>query len=279
MATYLTKLACELPDQASRSLSLWTCSELARTLVREGIVESISSQTVQRLLQACGLKPWRVHHWLSAKVPRDDLFRQQVQTVCDLYTREVNETERILSFDELTSIQPRTRSAATKPPLPTGKPALLEHEYQRKGAWNLFAAFDVHTGQVIGQLHRRKRQKETIALLEAIDQQTPRVVGTIHVICDNVSIHKGKLVRHWLDSHPRFVMHHTPVHCSWMNQVEQWFSILRRKRLRAPNFSDLQQLAEKIKLFINEWNAIAHPFKWTERSFRQILEKIDRATV
>ena len=94
-------------------------------------------------------------------------------------------------------------------------------------------------------------------------------------MCDNVSIHKGKLAQQWLARHPRFKMHHTPVHCSWMNQVEQWFSILRRKRLVAPNFADLDDLAAKITLFTIEWNEVAHPFKWTAASFSKILDKID----
>lgn len=275
MLTYLTKLACELPQQAGRSLTLWTCAELARTLARDGIVETISSQTVQRRLQSSRLKPWRVHHWLSPKVPRDEAFREIVLDLCDLYTRKPSKRERIVSLDELTSIQPRTRSAATKPARPGLIPVRLEHEYERKGAWNLFAAFDIQSGEVIGQLHRRKRQKETIALLEAIDEDTPKTVKTIHVICDNISIHKGKLARAWLKRHPRFATHHTPVHCSWMNQVEQWFSILRRKRIHAPNFADLDDLAAKIYQFIAEWNDIAHPFKWSARSFDKILAKVN----
>ena len=275
MATYLIKLACELPDEADRSLSLWTCLELARTLIRDGIVDTISPQTVQRILCLSKLKPWRVHHWLSPKVPRDEAFRNLVLNVSDLYTREPRPEERILSLDELTSIQPRTRSAATKPAQPGLRPALVEHEYKRKGAKNLFAAFDVQTGEVIAQLHRRKRQKEMIALLEAIDADTPDGVETIHLICDNVSIHKGKLAQQWLKRHPRFKMHHTPVHCSWMNQVEQWFSILRRKRLVAPNFADLDEVAAKIEQFVTEWNQIAHPFKWSESSFSKTLAKID----
>lgn len=275
MASYLTKLACELPDAVDRSLSLWTCAELARTLVRDGIVETISPQTVQRVLQASRLKPWRVHYWLSPKVPRDEAFRELVLNLCDLYTRSPVDDERIVSLDEMTSIQPRTRSSATKPARPGLRPCLLEHEYERKGAWTLFAAFDIQTGEVIAQLHRRKRQLETIALLEAIDKATPRAVKTIHLICDNISIHKGKLARQWLERHPRFTMHHTPVHCSWMNQVEQWFSILRRKRLVAPNFADLADLAAKIEKFINEWNEVAHPFNWTAASFSKILSKIE----
>jgi len=277
VAAYLTKLACELPDTVDRSLSLWTCAELARTLVRNGIVDRISPQTVQRLLESSRLKPWRVHHWLSSKVPRDEAFRDLVLDLCDLYTRVPNREERIVSLDELTSIQPRTRSSATKPALPGLKPVLLEHEYERKGAWNLFAAFDIQTGEVIAQLHRRKRQVETIALFVAIDKATPRTVKTIHLNCDNISIHKGKLARQWLERHPRFTMHHTPVHCSWMNQVEQWFSILRRKRLAAPNFADLDDLAAKIEQFVLEWNEIAHPFKWTASSFSKVLDKLEVA--
>lgn len=275
MAAYLTKLACELPDTVGRSLSLWTCTEVACTLVRDGIVDRISPQTVQRVLQASRLKPWRVHYWLSPKVPRNEAFRELVLNLCDLYTRAPVGEERIVSLDEMTSIQPRTRSAATKPARPGLKPCLLEHEYERKGAWTLFAAFDIQTGEVIGQLHRRKRQVETIALFEAIDKATPRAVKTIHLICDNISIHKGKVARQWLERHPRFTMHHTPVHCSWMNQVEQWFSILRRKRLVAPNFADLNDLAVKIQQFVAEWNEVAHPFKWTVASFSKILSKIE----
>lgn len=275
VAAYLTKLAWELPDTVDRSLSLWTCAELARTLVGDGIVDTISPQTVQRVLQASQLKPWRVHYWLSSKVPRDEAFRQLVLNLCDLYTRAPVAEERIVSLDEMTSIQPRTRSAATKPALPGLKPCLLEHEYERKGAWTLFAAFDIQSGEVIAQLHRRKRQLETIALFEAIDEATPSTVKTIHLIGDNISIHKGKLAQQWLERHPRFTLHHTPVHCSWMNQVEQWFSILRRKRLVAPNFKDLSDLAAKIKQFVAEWNEVAHPFNWTAASFSKILSKIE----
>jgi hypothetical protein len=83
-------------------------------------------------------------------------------------------------------------------------------------------------------------------LLEAVDRTTPASVTVIHVLCDNLSIHNGKLARAWLAVHPRFRMHFTPVHCSWMNQVEQWFSILQRKRLRVPNFADLADLEDKL---------------------------------
>jgi len=275
VVTHLIKLACELPDDARRSLSLWTCSELARTLQRDGVVDSISPQSVQRILESQKLKPWRVHYWLNAKAPRDEAFRATVLNLCDLYTRPLLPHERVLSLDEMTSLQPRTRTLATLPAQPGLVPVHLEHEYERKGAVNLFASFDTRSGEVIGLCRPRKRQVEFLELLEEIDRRTPTSVTIIHLVCDNVSVHHGKLVRAWLERHPRFRMHFTPVHCSWMNQVEQWFSILRRKRLAAPNFADIAALEKAVLSFIAEWNERTHPFKWTKKSFEKVLAKVD----
>jgi transposase len=274
---HLIKLACELPDAAGRSLSLWTCAELARALIRAGVVSSISPQSVQRILYSKKLKPWRVHYWLSPKAPRDEAFRATVLNLCDLYTRPLHPHERVLCLDEITSLQPRTRSRATRPAQPDLRPVQLEHEYTRKGATNLLAAFDTRSGEVTGICRPRKRQVEFIELLEEIDRTTSAAITHIHLICDNVSTHHGKLVRAWLERHPRFRMHFTPVHCSWMNQVEQWFSILRRKRLAAPNFTDLAELQSEILHFIKEWNESAHPFTWTPKSFEKILAKVNDA--
>ena len=272
---YLVKLACELPDAVDRSLSLWTCAELARTAQRDKVVDSISPQSVQRILHSHKLKPWRVHHWLSAKVNRDEAFRATVLNLLDLYTRTLAPNERVLCLDEKTSLQPRPRTSATRPARRGNVPVRLEHEYRRAGALNLFAAFDTRSGEVIGICRRRKRQIELIELLEKIDRETPKSIEHIHLVCDNVSTHHGKLARTWLAQHPRFHMHFTPVHCSWMNQVEQWFSILQRKRFAAPNFADLNVLEQKIDAFISEWNEIKHPFKWNESSFDKVLAKID----
>jgi hypothetical protein len=277
VATHLVKLACELPDTYGRSLSLWTCAELARALMEVKIVESISPQSVQRILESHRLKPWRVHFWLSPKTPRDEAFRQRVLEIVDLYTRPLEPYERVLSLDEKTSLQPRTRSAPTRPPQPGLVPANLEHEYTRKGALQLFAAFDTRSGEVTGILRRRKRQVEFIELLEEIDRTTPAHITLIHLLCDNLSVHHGKQVKAWLAKHSRFRMHFTPVHCSWMNQVEQWFSILQRKRLVAPNFQNLADLEAKVLAFIAEWNLAAHPFAWKPKSFAKVLAKVDAA--
>jgi len=276
VALHLVRRACELPEQAGRSLSQWDCAELARQLVRDEVVAAISPQTVQRILAANRLKPWRSHVWLHPRTPRDATFAVQVRAVADLLTRLLADDEVVLSLDEMTSLQPRPRRVPTRPAQP-GRPLQVEHEYQRAGATHLFAAFDARSGQVYGVTTRRKRQIEYLTLLEHLDQTIPASVTTIHLLADNVSVHHGKLVQQWLAAHPRFLAHFTPVHCSWMNPVEQWFGILRRKRLRSPNFADLTALQRAILQFITEWNEIAHPFRWTAASFEKILAKVDAA--
>ncbi len=238
------------------------------------VVAAISPQTVQRMLAARRLKPWRSHVWLHPRTPRDAAFAEHVRAVADVLTRPLAEHEAILSLDEMTSLQPRPRRAPTRPAQP-GRPVQVEHEYARAGATHLFAAFDTRTGRVYGLTVRRKRQVEYLTLLEHLDRAIPASVTAIHLLADNVSVHHGTLVRQWLADHPRFVAHFTPVHCSWMNPVEQWFGILRRKRLRSPNFADLAALQRAILQFIAEWNEIAHPFRWTTHSFEKILTKIE----
>ena len=272
------RLACELPEQAGRSLSQWDCAELARQLALDDVVAAISPQTVQRILAANRLKPWRSHVWLHPRTPRDATFAAHVRAVGDLLTRLLADNEVVLSLDEMTPLQPRPRRVATRPAQP-GRPVQAEHEYKRAGATHPFAAFDTRSGRVYGVTTRRKRQVEYLALLDHLDQTIAASVTTIHLLADNVSVHHGMLVQQWLAAHPRFVAHFTPVHCSWMNPVEQWFGILRRKRLRSPNFADLTALQRAIHRFIAEWNEIAHPFRWTASSFDTILAKIDASLV
>ncbi|HYF24961.1 MAG TPA: IS630 family transposase [Baekduia sp.] len=276
MELHLVDRACTLPEQAGRSLSQWDCAELARQLVRDAVVATISPRTVQRMLAARRLKPWRHHLWLHPRTPRDAAFAAQVRAVADLLTRPLGAHEMVLSLDEMTSLQPRPRRVATRPARP-GRPVQVEHEYGRAGATHLFAAFDTRAGRVYGLPARRKRQVEYLALLEHLDRALPASVTAIHLLADNVSVHHGKLVRRWLADHPRFVPRFTPVHCSWMNPVEQWFGILRRKRLRSPNFPDLAALQRAILRFIDDWNERAHPFRWTASSFEKILATVDAA--
>jgi transposase len=270
VAVHLVKLACERPDRLGRSLCQWDCVELARQLEREGLVESISPETVRRILEHHKLKPWRHHLWLSPPTPRDTEFYARVAEVVDLYTRSLRTDEIVLCMDEKTSLQPRPRLHTTLPAMP-GLPNRVEHEYRRAGAVNLLAAFDTRTGLVYGRCYGRKRQQEVIAFLEYLHAEIPATIRTIHLVCDNARAHHGAQVREWLASHPRVVLHFIPVHCSWLNQVEQWFSILQRKRLRIVDFASTAHLQAKLLQFIAEWNTGAHPFKWTTRSVAKVM--------
>lgn len=275
-ALHAVKIACERPDAIGRSLSLWDCQEIARQLVIDRVVESISGETVRRMMDSHRLKPWRKRMWLSSTVPRDARFAEQVGRIADLYARPLGPHERVLCADEQTSLQPRPRKAPTRP-CRTGRPTQVEHEYGRCGALNLLGAFDTRSGHVWSVIAPRKRQIEFLDLLETIDADLPERVTAVYVILDNVSTHKGKLVQAWLRKHPRFLLVHPPVHCSWMNQIEQWFSIVSRKRLKISDFANKEQLKERLQAFIREWNERSHSFAWKEKSFEKILAKCERA--
>jgi len=247
---------------------------VARQLVHDGVVESISPQTVQRILAHHKLKPWRHHLWLSPTVPRDAAFAAHVHEIVTLYTRPLGVWEMVLCVDEKTSVQPRTRKAPTLAAQP-GRPVRVEHEYVRKGALNLFAGFDTRTGKVYATTAERKRQVEFIIFLEHVDREIAPSITTMHVVLDNVRMHKGKQVQAWLAKHPRFLFHFPPVHCSWMNQVEQWFSILQRKRLRIADFTDKKHLSQRLMAFVAEWNEHAHPFQWSTKSVAKVMAKCD----
>lgn len=271
VALHLVRLACERPDNLGRSLSQWNCPDLARQLITEGIVQNISAATVQRILFSHKLKPWRHHMWLYPKEQRDAEFYQKISEIIDLYTRPLAENEIVLCLDEKTSLQPRPRPHQTKPALMGNIPNLCEHEYKRDGALNLFAAFDTRAGKVYGRCYERKRQDELIRFLEYIESEIPLAITIIHVVCDNLSTHYGKKVKKWLSKHPRFKIHFTPKHCSWMNQIEQWFSILQRKRFRIADFESKKQMGDKIYQFISEWNEQVHSFNWTKKSVTKIM--------
>jgi transposase len=203
--------------------------------------------------------------------PRDAACDATVGALIARYTRQLREDEMVLSVDEKTSLQPRPRRVSTRPAQPQNLPNRHEHEYQRAGALNLFAAFDTRSGWVYGQWYARKRQQECIAFLEYLDQEIAGHIRTIHLVCDNVSTQHGKEVTRWLAHHPRFVVHFTPVPCSWMNHVEQRFSILQRKRLRMADFTSKDHWRAKLEQFIGEWNQQAHALNWSTKSVAKVM--------
>jgi transposase len=244
--------------------------------MREAITPAISAESVRRMLASHRIKPWRKRMWLSPKVPRDAVFAHKVGRIADLYTRPLLAHERVICADAHTSIQPRPRLQPTRPAR-AGQPTQVEHEYKRCGALNLLAALDTRTGKVWGEVAERKRQVEFLALLEQVEADLPDSVTKVYLIVDNVRMHTGKQVLAWLVEHPRFELVHPPVHCSWMNRIEQRFSILVRKRLKIADFASKAHLKERLEAFIREWNERAHPFCWTARSFDKILAKCEQS--
>ncbi|MGH8069657.1 MAG: IS630 family transposase [Candidatus Entotheonellia bacterium] len=270
VAVHLVKLACERPATLGRSLSPWDCRELARPLERDGMVAHMSSETVRRLLVHHQLTPWRHHRWLSPHTPRDAECSARVSDVVSLYTRRLRTHEMVLCVDEKTSVPPRPRVHAIRPALP-GRPNQVEHEYRRDGALNLLARFDTRTGRVDGPCDARQRPRECIAFLESLHAAMPVKITTIHLSCDNARSHHGTQVHEWLQSPPRFVLHFTPVHGSWRNQMEPWVSILQRKRLRIVDFASQADLQAKLMQFIAAWHEVAHPFNWTTKSVANVM--------
>jgi len=241
---------------------------MARELVTSGLVERISRDTVRRVLRSASLRPWRWAEWLSPRVPRDEDFRTRVATIAELYTRPLAADEVVLCLDEKTSLQPRRRCAPTSPARPH-VPVRFEHEYERAGALNLFAAFDTRTGRVLGMTSPRKCASDFVRFLDELDATFPTPLR-VHLVLDNLRVHKGRLAQAWFLAHPRFSTYFPPVHCSWLNQVEQWFGILQRKLTRLANYPSVSALAASLQAFITRWNATAHPFRWSPASLAHI---------
>jgi hypothetical protein len=265
------RLACECPDRLGRRLSPWDGAALARQLIAEGMVTAIAGATGRRLLAAHQRKPWRHHVWLSPKPPRDAAFSATVSALSDLDTRPRHRDALVLAVDEKTSRQPRPRHTPTRPAQPQPLPNRYEHESRRAEALNLCAACDPRSGQGYGHCDARKRQRECIDFLDALDREIDKQISTIHLGCDHGSTHHGTEVRPWLAQPPRVVMPLTPVHGSWMKHVEQWFSILQRKRLRIADIESKDHRRAQVDQFLKEWNQHAHPCNWSTISVAKIM--------
>ena len=180
----------------------------------------------------------------------------------------------VLSVDEKTQIQALDR---TQPMLPL-RPGQIErrtHDYKRNGTTNLYAAFNILNGNVIGRTTKRHRAKEFLDFLRQVNKATPPDID-LHVILDNSSTHKTAEVNQWLDAHPRFTFHFTPTSASWLNAVESWFGQLERRSIHRGVFTSVKDLREEIHRFIKQHNArSAKPFTWA-KSASVILGKVDK---
>jgi hypothetical protein len=150
-----------------------------------------------------------------------------------------------------------------------------EHAYTRTGALHLFAGFDTRTGKGYATTAARKRQVACLAFVEPGEREMVPTITTRHVILDHLRMPKGTQVQAWLAKHPRFVFHFPPVQCSWMQQVEQWCSIVPRKRLQSADFADQQPRAERLLACVAAWNEQAHPLRWSTKSVAKVMAQCE----
>lgn len=274
-------LACELPVTSGIPLSRWSTADIARKVRAKGIVATISDKTVWRWLHEDAIRPWQHRAWLF---PRDPEFLPKASRILDLYERvwngiQLKLDEFVLSADEKTSIQARHRLHNTLP-ANHGSPMRVEHEYERCGSWALIAAMDVHRAKFFSRCESKTGIAPFDRLVDQVMTQPPyNEARRVFWIVDNGSSHRGhKSVLRLKNKYPRLVLVHGPVHASWLNQIEIYFSILQRKALTPNDFPSLEALQEHILGFQQYYEAIAKPFQWrfNKRDLRELFKKIEK---
>ncbi|MFI8086626.1 IS630 family transposase [Kitasatospora sp. NPDC086009] len=276
-------LACQLPAESGVPLARWSCPELARAAVERGITGTISASTVRRWLAEDALKPWQHRSWIFITDPD---FRAKAQRVLDLYARTwqgfpLGADEYVISADEKTSVQARCRCHPTLAP-GQARAMRVNHAYGRGGALAYLAAYDVHQARVIGRTEPRTGIDPFMNLVTEVMSQEPYASAKrVFWIVDNGSSHRGKKAADGLTAaFPNAVMVHTPVHASWLNQVEIYFSVVQRKVVSPNDFTDLAQVGDRLRAFEDRYNATAQPFQWrfTTSDLDDLLARLDRHT-
>jgi transposase len=273
-------LACQLPAVTGVPLSRWTGPELAAELRTQGLVsEPMSVTSLLRILAENPVRPWQYQSWIY---PRDPDFAAKANVILDLYQgmyrgEPLGPRDRILSFDAKPSIQARGRVCQTLPAAP-GRPARVEHEYVRHGALALLAGLDVQTGKVFASTPPTTGIVPFMDLIgQVMTRPEYRDAPRVFVIVDNGSDHRGKKAAARLRSaHPNAVMIHTPVHASWLNQIEIFFSIIQKKVVSPSDFPSLEQLSRTLLAFTSRYNQAAKPFNWkfTATDLTDLLHRV-----
>ncbi len=248
-------------------------------MIEKKIVESIGTTTLWKWLHEDGIRPWTHRTWIF---PRDPAFETKAVRVLDLYQRiwegtPLGDGDFVISADEKTSIQARQRIHARTPPGPH-RPSKVEHEYERMGALAYMAALDVHRAKVFGCCEPTTGIDPFRKLVDQVMEQEPyRSADRVFWIVDNGSSHRGAASCERLQSGwPNAILVHTPVHASWLNQIEIYFSILQRKVLTPNDFPSLDQLQKTILAFQQRYSDRATPFAWrfTRDDLHRLLNKL-----
>jgi len=275
-------IACELPAKLGLPLSRWSLAELGSHVRRSGLKATVSDTTIWRWLNEDAIRPWQHRCWIF---PRDPDFEDKAGRILDLYHRvwkgrRLRSDEFVICADEKTSIQARARkhsSLGTRP----GRPMRIEHEYKRLGAWAYLAALDVHRFRIVGRCERKNGIASFDRLVaQTMSQRLYRQAQRVFWIVDNGTAHRGPAAARRLRTQfPNLVLVHGPIHASWLNQIEIYFSVVQRKVLTPNDFASLPTLAHRILHFQRHYQSIARPFEWrfTRKDLATLLRKLDHS--
>lgn len=245
-----------------RDATHWSTRSMAKAI-------GVSQSMVSRVWRAFALQP---HRSETFKLSKDPLFIEKVRDIVGLYLNPPDKA-LVLCVDEKSQIQALDRTAPLLPMRP-GQVERRTHDYVRHGTTSLFAALDIKSGRVLGQLHRRHRSTEFRKFLDTIDANVPEELD-VHLVLDNYGTHKTPLIRRWLVKRPRFHLHFTPTSASWINIAERWFALLSEKKIKRGAHRSTAELETAIRDFIAVHNEEPKPFVWTKTA-DQILASVAR---
>ncbi len=273
-------VACELPRTHGLALSRFSRVELHRLVIERGVTEA-SASTIWRWLHEDAIKPWQTRSWIF---PRDPDFATKAARVLDLYARvfdgkRLRPDEYVISADEKTQLQALGRHHQTIAPGP-GRSGLVEFEYLRGGTLAYLAAWDVHHANLFDRVEQTTGIVPFGRLVDQVMQIEPyRSARIVYWVVDNGSSHAGKAsVKRMTEAYPNARLIHLPVHASWLNQIEIYFSIVQRKALTPNDFATLPELARHLLDFAQHYRTLARPFEWTftRAKLDNVIEKITR---
>ena len=279
-------IACALPKEHGLPLSRFSRAELHRLVVERGVTGA-SAATIARWLREDALKPWQHRSWIF---PTDPAFLEKAGPVLELYQgrwqgRLLHPGDLVVCADEKPSIQARVRIHETLPASPGSRGQRVEHTYRRGGALTYLAALDI--GRHGGRRPRVFGRSEARGGIEPFDRLVSKVMTKqpyasarrVFWIVDNGSSHRGqksveRLERRW----PNLVLVHLPLHASWLNQIEIYFSIVQRKILTPNDFRSTEELATLLLAFQQRYQGLAAPFEWrfTRGDLRRLLRRLPK---
>jgi transposase len=273
-------IACELPATRGTPTSRWSLADLRDELLVTGLVEEISTTTLWRWLAEDAIRPWQHRSWVFPRAPD---FAAKAGVALDLYQRrfqgrQLEPGQFVISADEKTSIQARCRCHPTLPP-GVARMMKVEHEYQRGGALAYLAAWDVHQARLFGRCEPSTGIQPFGRLVAQVMTVEPYASATrVFWIVDNGSSHRGQAsVDRLQGAWPNLTLVHLPVHTSWLNQIEIYFSVVQREVLTPNDFLDLAEVEQRLLGFQHRYQQAAVPFDWrfTRADLEQLLRRLD----